>query len=257
MLKYLLDSYESYVNKRREKRKLHMLDASSESESEEPETTGKHRRKRFKSSHVTAEHSVELNEINLSMGTKNNAIEVIDSCSVIKPNIDAAIETSIGHGEKKSRRSLKGREIEAPLEMIDTDIDQSDLVKVAPRRSMRSSKPVEKLNMSDFQSKSLQSTTQESVESAAIKGSTQIKTEEEKVPSLHTESIDRDSTLSKKQSDEASEVGSKTSSSGSSNPNMYSFEYQIELHKKNSLFNGLRNIRVSFNVVFVWNYFLR
>ncbi|XP_030759149.1 uncharacterized protein LOC115884634 isoform X2 [Sitophilus oryzae] len=50
--------------------------------------------------------------------------------------------------------------------------------------------------------------------------------------------------LKTKQIDEHSESGSKASSGSSSKTQLYSFEYQMELFKKNNLFNGTRNIKV-------------
>lgn len=45
--------------------------------------------------------------------------------------------------------------------------------------------------------------------------------------------------------DKVSETGSKASSDLTSS-SLYSFEYQVELHKQNNLFHRLKNVKVSF-----------
>lgn len=193
-----------YWEKRRESRKK-SLDASSESESEETTTSEKPQNKYFP---IKQNNSVELDEINLSVGMKPEDIQVkpgaSESTFLTSMNDKSDVETS-----RESQRNV--------------------------RRSGRSVKSVDKLDMLKLQKKMV-------LNPVALSSQTPIKIEDE---SCEQDEVKESHDVDKEQCDRTSEVGSKSSSDTTvSDSNMYSFEYQLELHKRNNLYQRLKNIKV-------------
>lgn len=195
-----------YWEKRRENRKK-SLDASSESESEETTTDEKLQNKYFL---IKQNNSVELDEINLSVGIKPEDIQVKPGASV------STLQTSMNDK---------------------SDVETSREFQKNVRRSGRSVKSVDKLDMLELQKKSSMV-----LNPVALSSQTPIKIEDE---SSGQDEVKESHNVDQEQCDRTSEVGSKSSSDTTvSDSNMYSFEYQLELHKRNNLYQGLKNVKV-------------
>lgn len=196
-----------YWEKRRESKKK-SLDASSESESEETTTNEKFQNKYP----MKQNNSVELDEINLSIGIKSPDIQIKPGPSDYTPSQTIMPDKSDLETSRESQRNV--------------------------RRSGRSVKSVDKLDMLELQRKSASSMVLNPV---ALSAQTSVKNEDDSEQDEVKESHDVD----KEQCDRSSEVGSKISSDTTvSDSNMYSFEYQLELHKRNNLYQGLKNVKV-------------
>lgn len=196
---------------KRRTNKKRSLDTSSESESEETTTDEKLQNKNFPIKH---NNSVELDEINLSVGIKLPDIQIKSDSTPSQTIINETNDLEIS---RESQRNV--------------------------RRSGRSVKSVDKLDMLELQRKS---TSFMVLNPVALSVQTPVKIEDEKIPeNLEQGDIKDIHDVDKEQCDQTSEVGSKSSSDTTvSDSNMYSFDYQLELHKRNNLYQGLKNAKV-------------
>ncbi|XP_066151969.1 uncharacterized protein NSD isoform X2 [Euwallacea fornicatus] len=216
-------------------RKYNKLDVSKEGASEHCDPEEKSGNKHVKSSLSQSEGvSIGFDEINLILlGCKT---ETLDKSADLVP-IPFSLSSELNNSKPKNLSlKLKGA--------------TSNSKNISLRRSQRSVKAVDKLDMLDLQTKKSPMVLNPVANSRKHECSGLADLNETKENGNDTTAevgLDemREESINTEQSDKLSEMGSKASSdSGSSMSNMYSFEYQLELHKRNNIYQGLKNVKV-------------